>query len=67
MTKKKPMTDLEIREVALEAQADPRTVKKIHEGGEVRGVVADRIRRAMERRVGGVVRGDVTGGVRRGE
>ena len=66
MTKKKTMTDLEIREVAVAAQADPRTVRKIVDGGDVRGVVGDRIRRAIDGR-GGIVRGDVTGGVRRGE
>jgi hypothetical protein len=39
-----------IREVAWEAQADPRSVARELRGERVRGVVGDRIRRALRKR-----------------
>ena len=67
MTKKREYTDLEVREIALSAQADARTVRRVIDGEDVRGVVKDRIRRAIDQRTTtGVVRGDVgAAGVKR--
>lgn len=39
-----------IREIAFEAQADPRSVARELRGERVRGVVGDRIRRALRAR-----------------
>jgi hypothetical protein len=41
---------LTIREVALEAQCDPRSVARELRGERVRGLAGDRIRRALRRR-----------------
>lgn len=41
---------LAIREIAFEAQADPRSVARELRGERVRGVVGDRIRRALRAR-----------------
>ena len=43
--------EIEKREIALEASADIRTVKKFLSGSKVKGMVADRIQRAIARRL----------------
>lgn len=47
-TKKVPAHIL--RELAVEAQADPRTVERVIAGGRARGMVDDRIRAAIGKR-----------------
>lgn len=46
----KKWTEIEVRAVAVEAEADPRTVRKVIAGRTVRGLVGDRIRRALDAR-----------------
>jgi len=41
---------LTVREIATEAQCDPRSVVRELEGRHVRGTVGDRIRRALRKR-----------------
>lgn len=41
---------LTVQEVALEAQADPRSVARELRGERVKGLVGDRIRRALHKR-----------------
>jgi hypothetical protein len=41
---------LTLREIAYEAQCDPRSVARELRGERVRGVVGDRIRRALRKR-----------------
>lgn len=40
--KKREITDLEVRRLAVQAQCDPRTIRKLLLGGEVRGMSGDR-------------------------
>ncbi len=42
--------EITVREIALEAEVDPRSVRKMLSGKRVRGVAGDRIRRALKRR-----------------
>jgi hypothetical protein len=44
------MDQLTVREIAWEAQCDPRTVLRELRGERVRGIVGDRLRRALRRR-----------------
>lgn len=46
-----PQADqLTIREIALEAQCDPRSIARELRGERVRGLTGDRIRRALRKR-----------------
>ena len=42
--------EITVREIAVEAGADPRSVRKVLRGEDVRGVAGVRIRRALEKR-----------------
>jgi hypothetical protein len=60
------LTDADILRIAADTGADPRTVRAVADGTEIRGKhKLDRIRRAIEATRGqaGVVRGDVDGAV----
>jgi hypothetical protein len=43
------MQEQDIRRLAAEASVDPRTVKKLLDGGEIRKLVEERIRTAAKR------------------
>lgn len=68
MSRREP-TELEIREIAVTAQADPRTVKRVLAGEDVRGIVKDRIKRAIDASRGRVFPADriTTPAIRRGD
>lgn len=48
MKRDRRFTENEVRAIAVAAEADPRTVKKALVGKAVRGLVGDRVRKAID-------------------
>lgn len=47
--KRRDWTEGDIRKIAVEASADPRSVRTVLKGGSVRGMADDRIRTVLRR------------------